>query len=87
MILQNSNGFEQTLKLKSVDRVKTFCNNVGKCEGQVDIVTINPTTQEQVVTNAKLLLHLFSLNLSDSVTIRCEKEEDAQRIKSFMRFA
>lgn len=66
------------IKLESIDDVKNFVRAASQFNSDIDIVS------SRYVIDAKSILGLFSLDLSQPVTLRIEDDKEADDIEEAM---
>lgn len=59
-----------TISLNTVDKVKGFVNTLAPLDGDFDIVS------DRYVVDAKSIMGIFSLNLSNNLTLQIHSGED-----------
>lgn len=60
---------EVTIELNTIDKVKAFCNEAWKIDGDLDIIS----GKHQV--DGKSIMGIFSLDLSKTLTLQIEKDD------------
>jgi phosphotransferase system HPr-like phosphotransfer protein len=63
-----------TIKLDSIDKVKKFVNLTNRFEGDIDLVS------NRYVVDAKSIMGIFSLNLSEALTLKVYNENEFDEI-------
>ena len=63
-----------TIKLDSIDKVKKFVNLSNRFEGDIDLVS------NRYTVDAKSIMGIFSLNLSEPLTLKVYNEEEFDEI-------
>lgn len=61
-----------TISLRTIDRVKTFVNQISQTAVDVDLLAGN-----RYVIDAKSIMGIFSLDISKPVTLRIHAEDEA----------
>ncbi len=62
------------ISLNSIDKVKTFVNDITKFQADFDLVS------GRYVIDAKSIMGIFSLDLSKPIDLNIHAEEDVQEI-------
>lgn len=62
------------ISLNSIDKVKTFVNDITKFQTDFDLVS------GRYVIDAKSIMGIFSLDLSKPIDLNVHAEEDVQKI-------
>ena len=62
------------IKLDSIDKVKIFVNLINRFEGDVDLAS------NRYVVDAKSIMGIFSLNLSEPLTLKVYNEAEFDEI-------
>lgn len=70
-----------TVKLNTIDKVKTFCSLAEKCEGNIDV------SSGRYVVDGKSIMGLFSIDLSKELTVNVTNEEDLPAFESALKSA
>lgn len=62
------------ININSIDKVKKFVNILGKYEGEFDLIS------GHYVIDAKSIMGIFSLNLSEDIELVMQEEKNADDI-------
>ncbi len=63
-----------TISLNSIDKVKTFVNEIAKFDSDFDLVS------GRYVIDAKSIMGIFSLDLSKPIDLNIHAEEDVDKV-------
>ena len=67
------------ISLNSIDKVKSFVNDVTKFDCDFDLVS------GRYVIDAKSIMGIFSLDLSKPITLNVHAEENAEELWQFLK--
>ena len=62
------------ISLNSIDKVKSFCNDIAKFDAEFDLVS------GRYVIDAKSIMGIFSLDLSKPIDLNIHSENDVDAI-------
>lgn len=67
------------ISLNSIDKVKSFVNDITKFDSDFDLVS------GRYVIDAKSIMGIFSLDLSKSIDLNIHNEESVEKILSILK--
>ncbi len=66
------------ISLNSIDKVKTFVNEITKFESDFDLIS------GRYVIDAKSIMGIFSLDLSKPIELSIRNDEDVEKVKQVL---
>ncbi len=66
------------ISLNSIDKVKTFVNEITKFESDFDLIS------GRYVIDAKSIMGIFSLDLSKPIELSIRNDEDVEKVKKVL---
>lgn len=70
----------RTINLETISDVKQFVNTVSKCDFEADLI------QDRYTVDAKSIMGIFSLDLSQNLTIHIYSEDCEDFLKEIEKF-